>query len=169
MEKFRSLKKFFINTVVYILILLLFSCANPTVVTITMPDDEKMNCEDLYNSVAESQKFKRDAMAIKEEDGANMARGMLFWPAMAMSFHNADKAIKAANERTYHLLKIMKEKKCEGVDLVNAEILRTATQSVAGQLMTVREMYKEGDLTKEEYIQAKRKILEENNYKDVLK
>ena len=35
--------------------------------------------------------------------------------------------------------------------------------------MTVREMYKEGDLTKEEYIQAKRKILEENNYKDVLK
>ena len=39
-----------------------------------------------------------------------MARMMLFWPAMATSFHNSDKAIRAANDRTYHLLKIMKKK-----------------------------------------------------------
>ena len=39
-----------------------------------------------------------------------MARFILFWPAMATSFHNADKAIRAANDRTYHLLKIMKKR-----------------------------------------------------------
>ena len=55
----------------------------------------------------------------------------------------------------------MKKKNCEGVDLVNAELLRTATESVAGKLHTVREMYKEGDLTREEYIKAKTKILDE--------
>ena len=160
MAKFHSLNQSFINLIVYIFIFLLFSCAKPTVVTISNPEDKKMSCEELESSVVEAQKFKRDALQVREEKGANMARGILFWPAMAMSFHNADKAIKAANERTYHLLKIMKQKKCDGVDLVNAVILRTSTESIAGQLQAVKEMYKAGDLTEEEYIKAKRKILD---------
>ena len=161
MAKFLSLKKLNINFILYSLIFFLFSCASPTVVQESSPEGKNMNCKELENSVVEAQKFKRDALAVREEKGANMARGMLFWPAMAMSFHNADKAIRAANDRTYHLLTIMKKKNCEGVDLVNAELLRTATESVAGKLHTVREMYKEGDLTREEYIKAKTKILDE--------
>ena len=35
---------------------------------------------------------------------------MLFWPAWAQTLHNADIAIKAANDRTYHLLKLSDKK-----------------------------------------------------------
>ena len=85
---------------------------------------------------------------------------MLFWPAMATTFHNSDKAIRAANDRTYHILKIMKKKNCKNVDLVNSEILRNSTETIAGQLSLLKEMYKSGDLTKEEFSKAKKKVLE---------
>ena len=86
----------------------LFSCATPEVVVVKDPLDENKNCEELENLVAETQKFKRDALYEKENTGCNMARMILFWPAMATTFYNADKAIRAANDRTHHLLKIMK-------------------------------------------------------------
>ena len=119
-----------------------------------------MNCNELENSVAEAQKFKRDALFEKENTGANMTRFILFWPATAATYHNADKAIRAANDRTYHLVKIMKNKNCEGADIVNAEILRTGTETISGQLQLVKEMYDSGHLTKDEYIKAKKKILD---------
>ena len=140
--------------------LLVLSCASPKVVEIKNPLDEKKTCDELENSVAEAQKFKRDALYEKNNTGGNMARMMLFWPAMATSFHNSDKAIRAANDRTYHLLKIMKKKNCQNVYLVNSEILRNSTETIAGQLNLLKEMYKSGDLTKEEFSKAKKKVLE---------
>ena len=124
------------------------------------PLDEKKNCYELENSVAETQKFKRDAQWEKDKEGANFARAVLFWPAMATTFANAEKAIKAADDRTYHLLEVMKDKNCENVDLVNSKILKNSTQTIAGQLSIIREMYKSGDLTKEEFKKAKEKVLE---------
>ena len=140
--------------------LLVLSCATPTVVEIKNPLDEQKTCDELEKSVAEAQKFKRDALFEKNNTGGNMARMMLFWPAMATTFHNSDKAIRAANDRTYHLLKIMKKKNCKNVDLVNSEILRNSTETIAGQLSLLKEMYKSGDLTKEEFSKAKKKVLE---------
>ena len=146
----------------YLLFIFIFllSCATPEVVVVEDPLDKKKNCNELENSVAEAQKFKRDALYEKENTGGNMVRMILFWPAMATTFHNADKAIKAANDRTYHLLKVMKDKNCENVDLVNSEILKNSTQTITGQLSILREMYKSGDLTKEEFKKAKKKVLE---------
>ena len=143
-----------------IFLFILFSCATPEVVEVKNPLDEKKNCNELEISVAEAQKFKRDALYEKENTGGNMARFILFWPAMATSYHNADKAVRAANDRTYHLLKIMKKKNCDNIDIVNSEILRGSTETVAGQLNLLREMYKSGDLTREEFSKAKRKVLE---------
>ena len=143
-----------------IVFLLIFSCATPKVVEIKNPLDEKKSCGELENSIAEAQKFKRDALYEKDNTGGNMARMFIFCPAMATTFHNADKAIRAANDRTYHLVKIMKKKNCKNVDLVNSEILRNSTETVAGQLTLLRDMYKSGDLTREEYSKAKRKVLE---------
>ena len=36
-------------------IILLYSCAKPTVVNVVLPGDEKLNCEQLENEVTESQ------------------------------------------------------------------------------------------------------------------
>ena len=110
--------------------------------------------------MAETQKFKRDALYEKENTGGNMARMILFWPAMATTFYNADKAIRAANDRTYHLINIMEKKNCQNVNVVNSEILKSSTLNVAGQLNMLREMFRSGDLTKEEFTKAKKKVLE---------
>ena len=89
-----------------------------------------------------------------------MARMILFWPAMATTFHNSDKAIRAANDRTFHLLKIMRNKDCKNIDFVNLKILQSSSQSITGELNILKDMYKSGDLTKEEFIKAKKKVLE---------
>ena len=116
------MKKFLWILVLGISIILLDSCAKPTVVSIVLPGDDELNCEQLKNAVAESQKIKREAEYAKEGTGANATRLMLFWPAWAQTLHNADVAIIAANDRIYHLFNIMKKKKCSVVDKVEAQI-----------------------------------------------
>ena len=143
-----------------LILLLALSCASPKVVEIRNPSDEKKTCYELESAVAEAQKFKRDAMYEKNNTGGNMARMIIFWPAMATTFHNSDKAIRAANDRNYHLLKIMKKNNCKNIDLVNSEIIKNSTETIAGQLNLLKELYKSGDLTKEEFSKAKKKVLE---------
>ena len=145
---------------IFFIFIFLISCASPKVVDVKSPSDNKKNCTELESLVAETQKFKRDALYEKENTGGNMARMIIFWPAMATTFYNADKAIRAANDRTYHLLKIMKKKDCKNIDIVNAEVLKIATETVAGQLNLLREMYKAGDLTEEEFSKAKKKVID---------
>ena len=143
-----------------IIFFFLIGCATPKVVNVKDPLDDKKNCNELESSVAEAQKFKRDALFEKENTGGNIARMILFWPAMATTFHNSDKAIRAANDRTFHLLKIMKKKNCKNIDLVNSEILKNSTQTIVGELKILKDLYKSGDLTKEEFTKAKKKVLE---------
>ena len=45
------------------------------------------------------------------------------------------------------------------MNLVNSEIFKNSTETIAGQLNLLKEMYKSGDLTKEEFSKAK-KVLE---------
>ena len=155
------MKKFLVILVLSVSIILLDACAKPTVVNVVLPGDEKLNCEQLENAVAESQKIKRDAEYAKEGTGGNVARVMLFWPAWAKTLHNADVAIMAANDRIYHLFNIMKKKRCPGIGKIEAQITNTTTSiSITGQLKELKEIYKSGDLTKEEYKKAKKKILD---------
>ena len=142
--------------------ILLHSCAKPTVVNVVLPGDDELNCEQLENAVAESQKIKREAEYAKEGTGGNVTRLLLFWPAWAQTLHNADVAIMAANDRIYHLFNIMKKKKCGGVDKIEAQITNTASSinNITGQLKELKEMYKSGYLTEEEYKKAKNKILD---------
>ena len=153
------MEKFIKILVLGTIFILINSCAKPTVVNVTMPEDEKLSCEQLENEIAETQKMKRDAEFAKEGTGGNVTRLVLFWPAWAKTLHNADVAIQAANDRNYHLINIMKKKKCKGVDNINVQINKStnSTGNVAGQLKILKEMYDSGDLTKEEYKKAKKK------------
>ena len=153
------MKKFLGILVLTISVILLNTCAKPTVVNVVLPGDDKLNCEQLENAVADSQKIKRDAEYAKEGTGGNLARMMLFWPAWAQTLHNADVAIAAANDRIYYLFNIMKKKKCKGIDKIEAQITNTPI-SITEQLKELKEMYKSGDLTEEEYKKAKKKILD---------
>ena len=158
----KNLLNIFILSVV---ILILNSCAKPTVVEIVQPNDDKLNCEELKTEIAEVQKIKEEAVFSKDS-GGNYARVILFWPAWAQSLHNADEAILAANDRKHHLIKIMKKKKCKGAEKLEANIkdkLVTTTsvsqENIAEQLKTLKELYDSGDLTEEEYKKAKDKVI----------
>ena len=139
------------------------SCAKPTVVDIVMPGDEDLNCEQLETAIAEAQNFKRKAEYAKEGTGANTTRVLLFWPAWAKTLHNADVAIVAADDRNYHLLNIMKRKNCKGVNIINAEIsgASSSQNSISKQLNELNKLYKSGALTKDEFKDAKKKTLDQ--------
>ena len=150
--------KNFISTI--ILLILLSSCAKPTVVNVVLPEDNKLNCKQLKDAIAETQKIKKDAEYAREGTGGNITRMILFWPAWAKTLHNADVAIQAANDRNFHLIKLMKKKNCKGVESINDRIDKSSTSNIASQLKILKEMYDSGDLTKEEYTKAKKKVLE---------
>ena len=156
------MKKFPRILVLIVSTIFLYSCAKPTVVNVVLPGDEELNCEQLENAVAESQKIKREAEYAKEGTGGNITRVILFWPAWAKTLHNADVAVRAADDRIFHLFKIMKKKSCTNVDKIEAQILNIKNKkiTITQQLKELKEMYKSGDLTKEEYKKAKKKILD---------
>ncbi len=156
------MKKFQGILVLIVSVILLYACAKPTVVNVVLPGDEELNCEQLEDAVAESQKIKREAEYAKEGTGGNITRVMLFWPAWAKTLHNADVAVRAADDRIFHLFKIMKKKSCANVDKIEAQILNIENKkiTITQQLKELKEMYKSGDLTKEEYKKAKKKILD---------
>ena len=156
MKKFRGILVLIVSTI------FLYSCAKPTVVNVVLPGDEELNCEQLEDAVAESQKIKREAEYAKEGTGGNITRVMLFWPAWAKTLHNTDVAVRAADDRIFHLFKIIKKKSCTNVDKIEAQILNIENTkiTITQQIKELREMYKSGDLTKEEYKKAKKKILD---------
>ena len=156
------MKKFQGILVLIVSVILLYACAKPTVVNVVLPGDEELNCEQLEDAVAESQKIKREAEYAKEGTGGNITRVMLFWPAWAKTLHNADVAVRAADDRIFHLFKIMKKNSCTNVDKIEAQILNIENTkiTITQQLKELKEMYKSGDLTKEEFKKAKKKVLD---------
>ena len=147
-------------TVLILSLILINSCAKPTVVNVVMPGDKKLNCEELKDGFFETRRFKQEAESIKEVNtGGNVTRGMFFWPALLKTLANADEAIKAANDRGYHLVGIMKNKNCKDTDKLFAELTKTTSSYITQEIIRLNQLYKSGVLTKEEFIQAKKKVL----------
>ena len=155
------MKKFLRILALGLSLIFLNLCAKPTVVNVIMPEDEKLNCEQLKDGFSETRRFKQEAEAVKEVNtGGNMTRTMLFWPALVKTLHNADIAIKAANDRGYHLVKIMKNKNCKDADKLFAELTKKTTPIyVSGEIKRLNKLYLSGALTLEEFKQAKKKVL----------
>ena len=154
------MKKFLVILVLGSSLILLNLCAKPTVVNVVIPGDEKLNCKQLKDGFAETRRFKQEAETVKEVDtGGNITRTILFWPALLQTIHNADVAIKAANERAYHLIDIMKNKNCEDADKLYTELTKTDPIAISFEIERLNRLYKRGVLTEEEFIQAKKKFL----------
>ena len=157
------MKKFLAILVVGISIILLNSCAKPTVVNIVLPDDNKLNCEKLENSVADAQEFRRKALAVTGNTGKNQAAALLFWPALMMTYLNASEAIVAASERSVNLINFMQNKKCKNVDKLLAEIQTThrvqTLKDLSEAYKNLNELYKSGALTEDEFRKEKKQVL----------
>ena len=119
------MKKFLGILILCLSLIIINSCAKPTVVNIVLPNDDKLNCEKLENGVTDAQEFRRKAIAVTGNTGKNQAAAILFWPALMITYVNAHEAIMAANERSVHLINIMQDKNCKNVDKVLAHIAST--------------------------------------------
>ena len=126
------------------------SCAKPTVVNIVQPEDKNLNCKELNEQIEEAKKFKKDAELAKGDTGGNATRMILFWPAWARTLHNSDIAIIAAEDRIYHLNKLVRNKNCKQINTID----------VSYQLKSLNDLYKSGSLTKEEFEKAKKRLLD---------
>ena len=160
------MKKFIAVIIFSSSLILLGSCAKPTVVTVVMPGDEGLSCSQLKNEVAETQRFKREAESVKGGTGGNITRGIFFWPAIIQSYSNANEAIAAANNRKVHLFNIMRQKDCKGLGGFVVETstvvqgdTKASEESITQELKSLNELYKSGVLTEEEFTQAKKKLL----------
>ena len=151
------------RNVLILIVFLNFSCAKPLVVDTIQPGDDVLNCKELKQEIAEAKKIKQEA-ELSKSSGGNFARAILFWPAWAQSLNNADDAILAANNRSFHLIKVMREKNCPGADNLEVNIIdkpkNVAETNIADQLKTLKELYEDGHLSEEEYTKAKKKIIE---------
>jgi len=153
------MKFFFLN--IFLAIFFLNSCAKPTVVDVVMPRDKELTCNELKEEFYETRRFKKEAEAVRQVDsGGNITRTMLFWPALVKTIHNGDVAIKAANDRAYHLIDIMKDKNCKETAKLHADVSKTDSLTISYEIERLHRLYKKGALTDEEFTKAKNKILE---------
>ena len=151
------------RNVLILIVFLNFSCAKPLVVETIQPGDDVLNCKELKQEIEEAKKIKQEA-ELSKSSGGNFARAILFWPAWAQSLNNADDAILAANNRSFHLIKVMRKKKCPGAENLEANIIdkrkNVVETNLAEQLKSLKDLYEDGHLSEEEYTKAKKKIIE---------
>jgi hypothetical protein len=155
------MKNFLKILIIFLCLFVIQACAKPTVVDIKMPGDENLNCKELKEGVNETKRFRKEAIAARDVGtGGNVTRTMLFWPALVKTMHNADVAERAANDRAYHLIKIMKSKDCKDSEKLFDEITKKTTPVyVAAELKRLNKLYKKGIITLEEFDLAKKKVL----------
>jgi len=152
--------------IIFLSIFFLNSCAKPTVVDVVMPKDKELNCEELKAEFYETRRFKKEAeTATRVDSGGNVTRTILFWPALVKTIYNGDVAIKAANDRAYHLIGIMQNKNCQDTTKLHAEVSKTDTITISFEIERLHKLFKSGALTEEEFTKAKNKILETHESK----
>jgi hypothetical protein len=94
-------------------VLILGGCASPTVVQTVKPGDTGLTCPQLLNEYSDAERFRGEAEKEKTVTGGNVARALLFWPAILGTAANANEAIGAANTRKVHLANVMNSKGCQ--------------------------------------------------------
>ena len=108
------------TTLVLCAFVILPACSRPTVTDVALPGDETASCSELKSEYATAKRLIAEARDVKGVTEENVARRVLFWPAIIGTHMNANEAIDAANTRQVHLLNLMRGKGCEGLEeLVN--------------------------------------------------
>lgn len=91
---------------------LLTACANPKVIDERKVGDDKLSCSQIKDQIAEAEKFQDKASKEKGVTGTNVAAAIFFWPAMLVTYGNANDAIDAAKDRKDYLVRLADKKGC---------------------------------------------------------
>lgn len=157
---------------------LLAGCASPTVIQTVKPGDSGLSCSQLQNEYSDAERFRTEADKEKGMTGGNVARAILFWPAILGSFSNANEAISAADSRKIHMANLMTQKGCpipvaavsQATTSDTAKAATPAapassagaqqrTQSTEDKLMELKRLYEAKLITSEVYVERQKAIL----------
>lgn len=94
-------------------ITLLGACANPEVVSKRQTGDTALTCDEIKKEIAETENFEEEARREKGVTGTNVAAGLLFWPALLVTYNNVGEAVDAAKDRREYLFELGNEKGCK--------------------------------------------------------
>ena len=95
-------------------ILFLSACSTPKVISERQAGDTALSCSQLTAEIKVAEDFKDDARDKKGMTGTNVAAGLLFWPALLVTYNNVGEAVDAAEDRIDNLLDLGREKGCKG-------------------------------------------------------
>ena len=144
-------------------LVLFISCAKPTVVNVVLPEDKNLNCEQLETSITDAQEFRRKAIGVTGNTPQNQARGMLFWPALMVTYLNAHEAIVAANERSVNLINLMLDNNCNNSEKVLKRVSSTprlqTLKDLSQAYRDLKELYESGALNDDDFRKEKKQIL----------
>ena len=100
-------------TSAFFIILILSSCATPTVVNVVGPTDGSMTCNQLDTQIAIANKYADDARKEKDMGTGTNVSALLFWlPGLWATHKNVEQAVDAANRRAEHLQNLKNKKNC---------------------------------------------------------
>ena len=99
-----------------ILLITLFSitaCANPEVAEKRQAGDTKLSCKQIEREIRGADDLEKAARDEKGVTGTNVAAALFFWPAMLVTYDNANDAIEAAKDRKKYLYDLAEDKGCD--------------------------------------------------------
>lgn len=143
--------------------LLLGACATPTVVQSVKPGDVGLSCAQLQNEYSDAERFRAEADAEKSVTGGNVARALLFWPAILGTAANANEAMAAADARKVHLANLLNQKNCAipatGSAVAALTTNSTGAQSKETRLSELKRLFDSGLISQDIYSERQRAIL----------
>lgn len=92
---------------------LLSGCARSVAVERVKMGDSQLSCPQILSEIQEADKFRKAAEDKKGVTGTNTAAVLLFWPALFVTYSDANEAIRAADERKANLTNLYHEKHCD--------------------------------------------------------
>jgi len=152
---------------------LISGCATPTVVQSVKPGDNGLSCAQLQNEYADAERYRVEADKEKSVTGGNVARALLFWPAILGTASNANEAIAAANNRKVHLMNQMNQKNCDSsttsaaISNVSVQPSKTTTTNVQSpqtkeaKLTELKQIFDAGLISPKIYSERQAQILSE--------
>tara|TARA_B100001250_G_scaffold296359_1_gene257894 strand:- start:458 stop:772 length:315 start_codon:yes stop_codon:yes gene_type:complete len=89
------------------------SCANPTIVNVIGPNDNKLSCKELSAEIAKANQYADEAKEAKKMDKPHNIGALLFFlPGYGVTLKNIDEALIAAKKRAEHLNNLKEKKNC---------------------------------------------------------
>lgn len=147
----------------FFIAILLNGCAGSAqheVVSANRSGDRDLTCKQLDAEIVRAQVIIDGVNQDKNDvSGADWVDGLLWFPFnLIAKQQNYKNSLQAADRRIENLERIKEKKNCDR-GAANKAAIKAKSSGIVSELNKLTEMYKAGDLTKNEYEKAKKELL----------